>query len=1208
MKKFVSILLLVSILMSTMTFTIFASSIEYIAIPSQQGGILTSDYCALSIGNGWTMSTSDSVKVPGVLNSSNSWYTSNRDATATYKVPELEPGNYGVYLWNTPYGEKTAELIDIVINASGTKTTVTIDGDKGLGTFKNWIYLGSYYFSDNENDCVVQGLNENSVKVMQRATGVKFVKDASEEDSDFILSQETVIIPSQNEYSRTTAFSELSSHFGSNMSKSASVTGPTGDYSWYSGYISATARYKASAIPSLGEYGVYVYMTPFSLSTADKMDVTVTASGVSKTITVDGLHGGDSWKHWYYLGKYYFNGNSSDGVVQKINPHARALNGEDKCGNIRTSGVKFVKNDPNINGIGDIPPVENITLIEGKPYYLDCENSGFAKFGSWSISSVPTIGTTDSYSVGTKRAYALWMINPGKINDVEISFPRISTSGKESDAVEFEIYHSKNLTKKTVDFQNTEVGWYSLGKFDFAGDGTEYIKIISGGNGNTRVVNVKLAVNEVIVEKQDDSKSILFGTDLHIFERMGMFLNSSVTDKYLDTPMSRADMTVMLTRLFGRVSDIRKEGNTANYVDVASDFWAKNTLAYIKAHPEFGIKGHGKNTFSPNSFASKTELIKFLLHQLGYYEVTDYKPEQAYSKANELGITTTGVEKLTPRTMGKIILSAFDIPLKNSEHTFFEKLVRENSGVKDAELFKRKPVTESLLTSRNTAKNKNRGLIYNNDGNDIYVGYDEYPDEYPVDKYVANKEENITKENFLAGRTVGVKKDKYGKDVLDVNGKPIINDLKDTTVDSIFYCTGVFNSYTHISDETDIRKRDWSYLLKDYTGKDTLHTMAEYGSENNFEVFWSMRMNDTHDYMYREDQLDSWKQANLDKLVSKKEEAFFMPYGNFRWSSIDYTYNESRQKVYDILKDVVSREEYNLSGIELDFTRFPIYFKEVTQGIDVYPENIERMNDLMRMIRALVDMYSVENGNPILLSIYVPDSIKYCKAIGLDIKTWLDEKLIDLVVVGETNRFQTWAESVAEYEPYNVPVYAAFDDLVFKTFKNNNDSITYKTQTVNDNKEKIVSYDIENEAAIAWNEGVDGIYIYNLWFNPAYADKKSFFYTLGDKEKVLNAHDTEYITFAKGADSISKGYVKNTADYATEALKNSITPNEAKQVIDGINNLPETSKLKVEDKASVESIETAYEVLTDAQKLRVTNYQKLKDVRKELDKLLADLQ
>ena len=422
------------------------------------------------------------------------------------------------------------------------------------------------------------------------------------------------------------------------------------------------------------------------------------------------------------------------------------------------------------------------------------------------------------------------------------------------------------------------------------------------------------------------------------------------------------------------------------------------------------------------------------------------------------------------------------------------------------------------------------------------------------------------------------------------------------------YGAGVFNSYTHISDETDIRKRDWSYLLKDYTGKDTLQTMAEYGSENKFEVFWSMRMNDTHDHMYREDQLDSWKQANLDKLVSKKEEAFFMPYGNFRWSSIDYTYNESRQKVYDILKDVVSREEYNLSGIELDFTRFPIYFKEVTQGIDVYPENIERMNDLMRMIRALVDMYSVENGKPILLSIYVPDSIKYCKAIGLDIKTWLDEKLIDLVVVGETNRFQTWAESVAEYEPYNVPVYAAFDDLVFKTFKNNNDSITYKNQTVNDNKEKIVSYDIENEAAIAWNEGVDGIYIYNLWFNPAYADKKSFFYTLGDKEKVLNAHDTEYITFAKGADSISKGYVKNTADYATEALKNSITPNEAKRVIDGINNLPETSKLKVEDKASVESIETAYEALTDAQKLRVTNYQKLKDVRKKLDELLADLQ
>lgn len=682
---------------------------------------------------------------------------------------------------------------------------------------------------------------------------------------------------------------------------------------------------------------------------------------------------------------------------------------------------------------------EEITLTDGVPVILDTNDSGFVLNGKWTESGIKLTDAL-TYYTSTKGRYAMWYIDVGAANDVEVSIPKTppSATANEDSATEFEIYAGGKSKTVTVDFTKGTGGWYSLGKFDFTGGGDEYVKITkTTESGNTRVIGVKLAVNEPVGDTPEES--ILVGEALHIFERMGMFTEKTITDEYLDKELTRAEMAVMLTSLFGKTDEIASENNTDNFADVPDDYSARNTLAYIKAHPEFGIKRHGKNSFSPESNAGKTELLKFILHQLGYYELTDYQPSQAQSFAESLGIDVSAKENLTARTMAETIYSAFQITVKNnSEYTLFEKIVRENSGVKDSDLFNRKPLTKTLLEKRSTAKNKDRGVIYNNDGNDVYKSYDEYPNDYPVTE---DDLANISAENFLKARTIGI---------------------TDSQVNTVFYCTGVFNSYTHTtSGETDTRKRDWSYLLKTYTGKDTLETMIDYGDENNIDVFWSMRMNDTHDYAYEENQLDSWKQANLDKLVSRKKDSLFMAYGARRWSSVDYTHTESRQKVYDILKDTVSR--YDVDGIELDFTRWPIYFKEVTCGYDVYPENLERMNDLMRMIRALTDMYSAERNKPLLISIYVPDSTGFCKAVGLDIETWLKEDLIDIVSIGcHSGAFQSWESAIADYAGYDVPVYAALDPLAYEDVSDKFDT---------DKK----------EAALAYAAGAKGMYTYNYF-------------------------------------------------------------------------------------------------------------------------------
>ena len=77
-----------------------------------------------------------------------------------------------------------------------------------------------------------------------------------------------------------------------------------------------------------------------------------------------------------------------------------------------------------------------------------------------------------------------------------------------------------------------------------------------------------------------------------------------------------------------------------------------------------------------------------------------------------------------------------------------------------------------LRSDRKIAARRVRRIIMNNDGHDF--------------NNLAPGEE-VTPESMLAKRTVG---------------------LLGTHVDSIFYCTGVFNSYTHKSEESDLRTDD----------------------------------------------------------------------------------------------------------------------------------------------------------------------------------------------------------------------------------------------------------------------------------------------------------------------------------------------------------------------------------------------------------------
>ncbi len=338
--------------------------------------------------------------------------------------------------------------------------------------------------------------------------------------------------------------------------------------------------------------------------------------------------------------------------------------------------------------------------------------------------------------------------------------------------------------------------------------------------------------------------------------------------------------------------------------------------------------------------------------------------------------------------------------------------------------------TPEMKAARKQAAHRTRRIIMNNDGNDARG---------------LKEGEQKTPEAFLARRTT-----------------PLVG----SQVDAIFYCSGVFNFYTHKSDETELRghgdkqQLDWAWELTQQ-GTDSLTLITNFGHEHGMEVFWSMRMNDTHDSGDNA-LLCQWKQAHTEYLMGTRESKY--KHGGGRWSAVNYERPEVRDKVFRILKDVASR--YNVDGLELDFYRHPVYFKPQMTGDPVTQEQCDLMTGLLRRLREMTAEIAAQRNRPLLLAVRVPDSLGFAKGVGLDVERWIKEDLVDIVSAACYFQFEPWEHLVALGKKYDTPVYACLSGSRIKSENGGDDTALWHEQ-----------------AALAWRAGVNGIYTFNR-FNP----------------------------------------------------------------------------------------------------------------------------
>ena len=409
---------------------------------------------------------------------------------------------------------------------------------------------------------------------------------------------------------------------------------------------------------------------------------------------------------------------------------------------------------------------------------------------------------------------------------------------------------------------------------------------------------------------------------------------------------------------------------------------------------------------------------------------------------------------------------------------------------------------EEWKLERRQAAHRQRRIIFNNDGCDAVYKCDE-----------------ATAEALLECRTAA---------------------LVGTQVDTIFYCTWCsgFSNFTHRTKIGHIFTSKGEQLANNKVdqfvaqGTDPLEIMVDFCKSNEIEIFWSFRMNDTHDgsiAWYGPHLFPQLKKDHPDWLLGSRQEK--PKHGS--WTAVDYGRQEIRELAFRYVEEVC--RNYDVDGVELDFFRHLNYFKSVAGGGHALDAERDMMTGLLGRIRLMTEDVGRRRGRPILVATRVPDSIEYCAAMGLDLVGWLEDDLIDVLVTGGYFRLNPWEVSVELGHRYDVPVYPCLSES----------RITTDTSGA---RKSLACY--RARALNARAAGADGVYIFNV-FDP----HKPLWSELGDPQR-LRTMDKVFTTGARDVRKVSS-YLADGTDYLN---RRPLSPDSPRALKAGV---PVTVELRV---------------------------------------------
>lgn len=332
------------------------------------------------------------------------------------------------------------------------------------------------------------------------------------------------------------------------------------------------------------------------------------------------------------------------------------------------------------------------------------------------------------------------------------------------------------------------------------------------------------------------------------------------------------------------------------------------------------------------------------------------------------------------------------------------------------------------------ALHKRRRVLFDNDGGDVAIQCRE-----------------ATPQELLSKRTV---------------------QLVESGVDTLIYTTrsSGFGQFTHNTKNgqlfnvtADRYENNIAHKLVEQ-GTDCLEIILDYCHLNNLELFWGMRMNDTHDASNQPGPIACFynnkiKSEHPERLLKNRTRN--QKYG--AWSGVDYTVKDIREYAYRFVEEIC--DNYDIDGVELDFFRHPVFFASVADGQPATQDECDMMTELMVRIKEYIINRSVERQRAILFAIKVPDSLSYAKTIGLDLEGWLEKGLPDIMITGGYFKMNDHQYSALLAKKYGVTYIASLDENRIPDEKARAD------------RDSVKCYRARAKGAFA--QGADGVFLFN---------------------------------------------------------------------------------------------------------------------------------
>ncbi len=169
-------------------------------------------------------------------------------------------------------------------------------------------------------------------------------------------------------------------------------------------------------------------------------------------------------------------------------------------------------------------------------------------------------------------------------------------------------------------------------------------------------------------------------------------------------------------------------------------------------------------------------------------------------------------------------------------------------------------------------------------------------------------------------------------------------------------------------------------------GLDVYAVMIRRCRERQVSPWISFRMNDIHGVA---------KDTPADVCAFWREhpEYHLKRDGKWNWANgFDYAQKPVRDRMCAYIREALER--YDADGVELDFLRFPCYFREGEER-----KSAPILTAFVREIHAICDATAKRRGHPVKIAARMTHELEKAVASGMDAGVWSREGLIDMLIV-----------------------------------------------------------------------------------------------------------------------------------------------------------------------------------------------------------------